>query len=205
MHTQPGFRRLTNFSDAIVAIAITLLVLPLVDSAGAIGSTGLDVYFRENRPKLLAFALSFVVIGSFWWAQHRAFEHVQSYDNLLVGGMAVWVFAIVFLPFPTELLGAAQNDFRVVHAIYIGTMLVMALAVLVQEWAIVRSPGVQEEGHRGEATIDHALVLAGLMAIAFVVDIAFHAVGMWALLVLLLSRPLERLLDRRRAAGATTR
>jgi uncharacterized membrane protein len=198
MHTEPGFRRLTNFSDAIVAIAITLLVLPLVDSASAIGTTGMSEFFKENRPKLLAFALSFVVIANFWWAQHQTFERVQSYNKLLVGGLAVWVFGIVFLPFPTELLGSAQNGFQVVHGLYIGTMLVTALAVLVQQWAIVRSPDLQEAGHRGEATIDGALILSVLMGLAFVVAVAVPSIGLWALLVLLASRPLEHLLVRRR-------
>ncbi len=40
MRSERGFHRLVNFSDAVVAIAITLLVLPLVDAASAIGTVG---------------------------------------------------------------------------------------------------------------------------------------------------------------------
>lgn len=66
-----------------MAIAITLLVLPLVDAAGSIGTTGLGESFHDNRPGLIAFALSFAVIGSFWWGEHRTFERVRSYNSIL--------------------------------------------------------------------------------------------------------------------------
>ena len=110
MHSEAAFRRLVNFSDAVVAIAITLLILPLVDAANNIGATGLGHFFADNRPKLLGFALSFVVIGRFWWTQHTTFERLQSYDNVLVSGMFLWLFGIVFLPFPTELLGRPTTE-----------------------------------------------------------------------------------------------
>src|ERR1700691_2436078 len=107
MRSETGLRRLVNFSDAVVAIAITLLILPLVDVAGSIGASSVGHFLDVNKDKLLAFALSFAVIGNFWWVQHQQFERVKKYNAVLVGGMGLWVFSIVFLPFPTELLGAA--------------------------------------------------------------------------------------------------
>ncbi len=197
MHTERGFHRLVNFSDAVVAIAITLLVLPLVDSAGSIGTTGLGAFLRENQPRLLAFALSFVVIGSFWWGQHQAFEGLKSYNSVLVVGMFLWLLSIVFLPFPTELIGSAKSG-STTHPIYIGTMLVAAIATLVQQWATVRWPELQDEAFRDGSTIDSGLVLTVLMGTALVVAVALPSVGLWSLLVLVLSRPLERVLAIRR-------
>jgi hypothetical protein len=71
MQSEAGCRRLVNFSDAVVAIAITLLVLPLFDSASSIGTEGLGKFFQDNETRLLAFGLSFAVIGSFWWGNIR--------------------------------------------------------------------------------------------------------------------------------------
>ncbi len=66
MNTDKGLQRLVTFSDAVVAIAITLLILPLVDAASSFPSMGLRHFLDANSTRLLAFALSFVVIGSFW-------------------------------------------------------------------------------------------------------------------------------------------
>jgi uncharacterized membrane protein len=188
--------------DAVVAIAITLLVLPLVDSASSIGTAGLGSFFQDNETRLLAFALSFAVIGSFWWGQHQMFERVRSYNSILMWGMFVWLLSIVFLPFPTELIGTVKNGTVGVHAIYIGTMLVTAIGALTQIWAIVRWPELQDEAQAGTATLDSAVVLTGLMSVALVLTVAAPSVGLWPLLVLLLSRPLEHLLAARRKRGA---
>ena len=183
---------MVNFSDAIVAIAITLLILPLVDAAGAIGTTSVGEFLRHNDVKLTAFVLSFAVIGSFWWGQHKMLEGVRSFDTMLVFGMGLWIFSIVFLPFPTELISSANNGIDTAHAIYIGTLLVTAVAALIQQWALVRRPQLREPEREPPATVDDVAILVGLMAIAMVVTIVVPSSGLWPLLALLASRPLER-------------
>jgi len=201
MQSEIGFRRLVNFSDAVVAIAITLLILPLVDSASSIGAKGLGDFFQTNQTRLLAFGLSFAVIGSFWWGQHQMFERVRAYNLVLVWGMFVWLFSIVFLPFPTELIGVVKNGTVGVDAIYVGTMLVAAIGALIQQWAVVRWPELQDETHGGLATTDSAVILTTLMGVALILTVAVPSVGLWPLLVLLLSRPLEHLFAARRKSS----
>ncbi len=198
MRSEHGLRRLINFSDAVVAIAITLLILPLVDAAGSIGQTGITQFLRSHAPGLTSFLLSFVVIGSFWWAQHHLFERVKAYNAVLVAGMFVWLLAIVFLPFPTELLQSTQHGIGTVHAIYIGTMLVAALAGLVQQWAVVRWPELQTASDEVE-TVDEAVVLVILMGAALAITVLAPSTGLWPLLLLLLSRPILRLSSRHRS------
>ena len=84
----------------MVAIAITLLILPLVDVAGDIGHVGVASFLHHHDTQLLAFRLSFAVIWSFWWSQHQMLEHTVGYDGTLVVGMFVWILSIVLLPFP---------------------------------------------------------------------------------------------------------
>ncbi len=201
MHTERAFHRLVAFSDAVVAIAITLLVLPLVDSASSIGTTGLGTFLSDDRTKLWSFGLSFAVIGSFWWGQHRVFVAIRSYNSAMVWAVFVWLFSIVFLPFPTELLGSTNGVGT--HAIYVGTMVVAAAASLVQQLIVVRRPDLQHEAIRGQYTLDAAVVLAGLMGLALVLTIAVPSIGLWCLLLLGLSRPLEHGLERRRARFAS--
>jgi uncharacterized membrane protein len=204
VRSETGLRRLVNFSDAVVAIAITLLILPLVDAAGSIGTTGIDTFLRDHASGLTAFLLSFAVIGSFWWGQHRMFERVKNYNAVLVAGMFFWLLSIVFLPFPTELIQSTQHGIATVHAIYIGTMVVTALAALVQQWAVIRWPELQDKSDQGSPTIDGALILALLMAAALLVTVAAPSAGVWPLLLLLLSRPLEQLAAKRRSRLSPT-
>lgn len=199
--SEHGFHRLVGFSDAVVAIAITLLILPLVDAAGSIGTTGLGTFLSNNSTKLWAFALSFAVIGSFWWGQHRVFVQVKAYSTVMVWAIFVWLFSIVFLPFPTELLGSARSGVGA-HAIYVGTMVVAAGASLVQHWVVVRKPELLHDAARGRFTLDSAIVLAVLMSFALLLTVAVPSVGLWCLLVLLLSPPLEHWLADRRARHA---
>jgi uncharacterized membrane protein len=190
MPSDAGFRRLVAFSDAVVAIAITLLVLPLVDVAGTIGSEGIGTFLSDNRTKLLAFLLSFAVIGRFWWSQHEVHDRVTSYNSVFVWGMFIWLFGIVFLPFPTELLSSAAKSGRGIHALYIGTLLIASGGVLLQQSAIVRRPELQDEGHRGEARMVLAVFQVLLMALALVLAIAVPAIGLWSLVLLVLLYPI---------------
>lgn len=111
--------RLTFFSDAVFAIALTLLIIevhapdridPFTDGAlwSAIG---------HAIPGLLAFAISFIVIATFWSTHHRAFALLAHADGALVARNFVMLFAIAVLPYPTGIiarfatLGAGQRAY----------------------------------------------------------------------------------------------
>jgi uncharacterized membrane protein len=206
MHKEIGFRRLVTFSDAVAAIAITLLVLPLVDSANDIGKTSVHQFLHDNRSALLSFALSFLVIGSFWWGQHQVLRGVKTYNPVLVVSMFGWLLAIVFLPFPTELLGSAHTGITTVHDIYIGTMLVAAVAILVQQWDIIHWPELQLDPDGTVLSYDGAVILTVSMALALAVTLAVPSFGLWSLLFLAPGRLLESLARRWRAGrtGSST-
>ena len=67
MRTERGLSRLVGFSDGVVAIAITLLVLPLVTAATQV-DVDAGTFLVENAYQLLVLVLSFAVIGRFWIA-----------------------------------------------------------------------------------------------------------------------------------------
>ena len=80
MQTQQGLDRLAFFTDAVAAIAMTLLIVPLVELATASSDKEADTaaFLSENKEKLLAFVISFVVIAVLWVAHHRIFEQVAA-------------------------------------------------------------------------------------------------------------------------------
>ncbi|HWO59137.1 MAG TPA: TMEM175 family protein, partial [Umezawaea sp.] len=85
--------RLVLFTDAVVAIAITLLVLPLVDvvtESVAEHHTSVQV-IAEHRPEIFSFLLSFVVIAQYWVTHHRMFEGVKAYSRPLTVMNLAWL------------------------------------------------------------------------------------------------------------------
>jgi hypothetical protein len=77
------FARIVAFSDGVFAIAITLLVLALDVPARLHGESLTDALLDQREP-LLAYALSFAVIGRFWIVHHRFFSEVNGFDGRLL-------------------------------------------------------------------------------------------------------------------------
>ena len=123
---------------------------------------------------------------------------MRAYNGVLVWGMFVWLLSIVFLPFPTELISSASKGPVEVHALYVGTMLVTAGATLAQQWAIVRWPELQEKAPDDVVDPRRGRHRGGADGLALVGTIVFPSLGLWPLVLLLLSRPLERLMAARR-------
>jgi TMEM175 potassium channel family protein len=106
----PGKRleRLVFFSDAVFAIALTLLVIDLrvPDLAAGWSEQDLAAALAGQLPRLLAYALSFLVIGLSWLAHWRRFALIERSDERLALLNLVLLAFIALVPFPTSLLGA---------------------------------------------------------------------------------------------------
>jgi uncharacterized membrane protein len=189
MTTSRGLDRLLAFGDATVAIAMTLLVLPLVDLAQSIDDHPVGDYLDDHSEDLLVFALSFLVIGIFWRGHLQMYEHVDAYNQPLVIANLVWLGSIVFLPFPTELLGTTDNE-PWTYGLYVGTMLVTSLASLAQKWLIIRA----EDTSDSAKSVLSQVTLALLMLVALLIATIAPSIGLWSLLVLTASAPAEALL-----------
>lgn len=195
MRTERGFDRLVNFSDAVVAIAITLLILPLVDTVtGLTRGASVVEFLSRDGSKLLVFVVSFVVIGRFWMAHHRIYEEVIGYNTHLMWANLVWLLTIAFLPFPTELI--AENSGITTAAIYVGTMVATSVALAWQQWVIIRHPNVQAPEIRGTLTLVPSLVTIGMMILTFIAALA--GLGLSALFLLLLMGPVQAVVQRLR-------
>lgn len=190
-----GFDRLITFLDAVVAIAITLLVLPLVELL-ADGGAGRDLgaLLRDHLAQFGSFALSFVVIARLWVAHHRLTERVGAYDGLFLWGNLTWAFTVVLLPFATQVT-AVYGAERLAVGLYIGTVTassacLSALSVLVRRRAALRHEGVVA----GDVRVEAALATTGLLALALLLGVAVPAVNYYAFFLLFLDRPAVRLL-----------
>ena len=125
------FERLVFFSDAVFAIAITLLVLDLHLPANAHGAFAFDALLTS---KLVAFALSFFVIGIYWLNHHRLFGGLAREDGALRVVNLVFLACVAFLPFPTSVIAElhpspASVSLYAASVAAVGIMLVMLVLV----------------------------------------------------------------------------
>jgi len=96
--------RVEAFSDAVFAIAITLLVLQLGPGSG---QGTLSHRLGEQWPLYIAYLLSFLNIGIVWLNHHSIFSHLRGVDHGLVLLNLLLLLVVSVLPFPTNVLGDA--------------------------------------------------------------------------------------------------
>jgi uncharacterized membrane protein len=103
------FSRIVAFSDGVFAIAITLLVLNL-EVPEHIPGDDLTGFLWAQRQDLLAYGLSFAVIGRFWIVHHRFFGDVVGFDGRLLTLNLFYLSWIVLIPFSSQVLGDHADD-----------------------------------------------------------------------------------------------
>lgn len=135
-------RRLEAFSDGVMAIAITLLVLNLhVPTANEVSGQGLASALVHQWPSYAAYLVSFLIIGIIWINHHAMFALVRRVDRGVLFANLGLLLVVSVIPFPTQLLAdylTSSTDAHVAAATYSGTMLGMAVAFTLLWWAITR-------------------------------------------------------------------
>jgi uncharacterized membrane protein len=190
--------RVVQFSDAVVAIAITLLVLPLTEIEGTDYAGSVVDLLSDNSATLWAFAISFAVISIFWLTHHRIFGRLKAVDSTIVVVNLLWLACIVFLPFPTSLV--QEDASSAFTTFYLAWLLLTSLVTRWLAVVIERRPALWSEPPNAasrEGSIRGWLTVAGF-AFAVVVSLASPRYGLYALLLLALVDPVARLLTRHR-------
>jgi uncharacterized membrane protein len=123
--------RLEAFSDGVLAIAITLLVIEIHPPELHDGETLAHALWQQ-WPSYVGFLVSFLTIGVIWLNHHRIFQQVARVDGpllLLNLNLLLWT---ALIPFPTavvaEHLGDGGEAARTASALYSGVLLAMSLA-----------------------------------------------------------------------------
>lgn len=122
--------RLMAFCDAVMAIAITILVLGLeVPSVHDVPEKQLDKYLLESIRPVLGYVSSFVLIGTYW-LQHYVICHFITHANRpFVALNGVFLLIVSFVPFPTGLQATYRHD-ELAMVIYAGTQAACGLSLL---------------------------------------------------------------------------
>ncbi len=106
--------RFILFSDAIFAIAITLLVIEIKAPEMHAGGTNLETLqqLAPLLPKAIGFVISFWVIANYWRIHHRIFGFVKKYTNRLIFLNFLFLFTLIIMPFSSSYY--SENSFYAV-------------------------------------------------------------------------------------------
>ncbi len=102
------YDRVLFFTDAVFAIAITLLAVELHIPEN--GKRTFSQQLDDAAPSLIGFGISFAVIALFWFGHHGIFRHITAFDRPLIALNLLFLGTIAFLPYPTGLLSSHSYE-----------------------------------------------------------------------------------------------
>jgi uncharacterized membrane protein len=146
--------RLETFADAVIAIAITLLILEVAVPHVEEGES-LAAALAHQWPSYAAYLVSFLTIGIMWVNHHHMFTLIQRSTHSFLMLNVIFLMTIAFLPWPTALVAEYIRDpdgRTVATLVYGGTMVAIAIMYnVVWRYAVWRGllrPDVDPDGIR---------------------------------------------------------
>jgi uncharacterized membrane protein len=189
--------RAKTFVDAVVAIAMTLLILPLLESVAeaARRHENASDWFGPHAGQIYSFLLSFFLVAMFWIGHHRLFSRVEHVSVPLLWALVGWMATIVWLPVPTAMSGQMPPG-PLLFLLYIGAMVLIAIANLGVRLLLRAHPELHDIPRRNmRRGLSVEVVLVVLFSLALVLA-EFTPLSYWSLLVLVLTAPVQTLVVR---------
>jgi uncharacterized membrane protein len=125
-------KRLEAFSDGVIAIIITIMVLELRPPDGS-GFDGLQPLI----PKVLAYLLSFVLVAIYWNNHHHLFKLVERIDGAVMWSNMMLLFSLSLIPFATAWFGENAGTLAPV-IVYVAVQLSCATSYFLMTRAMLR-------------------------------------------------------------------
>ena len=161
-----GTGRVEAFTDGVIAVALTLLVLDLRVPEPVAGGS-LAHRLGELWPNYLAYVISFLAIGIMWINHHSMMRRLRAVDHAAMVLNLVLLLCIAGLPFTTSLFATylqAPSGGHLAAVIYAGSFLVTSVVFLSLQWLLVaRRPHLLREPLTSSQ--QRAILLRGTFAV----------------------------------------
>lgn len=105
-----GLDRLINFTDAVVAVAITVLVLPLAGLGFDQEQTSIWEILVDNSGLIFSYFFTFFIVGWMWLTHNRILNDLESFDTTIFWLNLFWLSAIAFLPVSSSIFGTSAPE-----------------------------------------------------------------------------------------------
>lgn len=163
----PAVERTVMLTDAVVAIAMTLLVLPLVEAVPEVDPSDVGGFVADHLSLFVSFVVSFLVILLFWGAHHRVFDFLEVLPGSVRWLNAAWLLLIAFVPFPTALLGRGPTTSTT--PVYIGTIFALAAVSSAMSYSGARLASTPSaRGYLGRRAVVASAIAIVALACTFV-------------------------------------
>ena len=197
------FTRVIAFSDAVFAIAMTLLVtgiaVPTIDDAQS--ASDLADAIGDESDAITSFFVSFAVIGRYWVAHHAFFSLLARIDRRLLATNLVYLGFIAFLPFPTALLGDFfDNPLSI--AIYAGAVAIVSGLEVLQFRVAYRDALLKREMPSDVYRWNSMMSLSPVIFFVLSIPVAYALGSGWAIATWFLAVPFQMLASRWEPEGA---
>lgn len=169
-----GLARVAAFSDAVVAVAVTVLILPLVSVTAPEGNQPFYAVITQNWPMITAFLLTFVIVYIQWQGHQRIFENLAAIDDPIIRLNGLWLITVAFLPWPSRMLDVDANGTQAVW-LYCATLFLNAAALHAIYRHGRRNPSLLKNPElwpRWSISLQFAAIFAVLTALSLVVPTA---------------------------------
>ena len=109
VRTGTSVERLLFFSDAVVAVAITVLALPLFSIPGPTGGDSVLDVISAHSGQIITFVVTFIVMAVMWNIHNRVMNSLSSYNGVIFWLDMFWLIGFVFLPWPSTMYGSGDH------------------------------------------------------------------------------------------------
>ena len=185
--------RLEAFSDGVVAILITIMVLELHVPGGAEWTA-----LRTLGPTLCAYVLSFIYLGIYWNNHHHLFQVVERVTGGMLWANLHLLFWLSLVPFVTSWMGEHPHD-PLPTAVYGGVLLCAGIAYSILVRVIIRAQGPHSKlkeavGGDVKGTISLVFYIAGILSTLWHHEIGWAIYAFVAMTWLVPDKRIERVL-----------
>jgi uncharacterized membrane protein len=178
--------RMIAFSDAVMAVAITLLVLDLKMPEG-ISDAQLGAALKDSLHSVGVYALSFIVVGLFWMGHNEQYTHIRRVDVPLMWINMLYLLTIGLIPFVTSLL--SDHGTALSTCLYAGVLVATSILSALMWWYAGRDPQLMPadvpEQVRREGLLS-TLLVGGVFALSIVIALVWSPMAaQWSWLLLI--------------------
>lgn len=212
--TGRAFDRLVNFTDAIVAVAITVLALSIVDIRATSADQSVWQLINEYSSEIITFLFTFVVVAAMWRVHNRIFDGMRGYDSPIFWLNLLWLCGIVFLPWPSALYGegggvgpggSSEGMLPGSAMLYWGTLAVISFSGGLISLRVGSHPELVDPEYANEAhTPARGFVFAAMFLAIGVVSLFSWSVAAWLPLALIPAGIVTRKWEQRNHATPAT-